>query len=134
RARRLLAAAELAFQLGDPPAVARLLDSAARLELPPHDVARMTWLREIFHDGAPGDPNAIARLVGVAREAGAGGDRSLSLNLLQGAALRCWWADPGAVARNLVIDAVEGLGGDVLDPRAMEILALAAPNDGACRH
>jgi DNA-binding CsgD family transcriptional regulator len=133
RARRLLAAAELAFQLGDPPAVARLLDSAGRLELSPHDVARMTWLREIFHDGAPGDPNAIARLVGVAREAAAGGDRNLSLNLLQGAALRCWWADPGAAAKNLVIDAVEEIAGDVLDPRALEILALAAPVDAASR-
>src|SRR4029077_18770233 len=48
RARRLLAAAELAFQLGDPPAVGRLLDAAASLELSPNDVARMTWLREIF--------------------------------------------------------------------------------------
>ena len=133
RARRLLAAAELAFQLGDPPAVGRLLDSAARLELSPHDVARMTWLREIFHDGAPGDPNAIARLVAVAREAAAGGDRDLSLNLLQGAALRCWWADPGAAAKNLVIDAVEQIGGDVLDPRALEILSLAAPVDAASR-
>src|SRR4029077_4612185 len=133
RARRLLAAAELAFQLGDPPAVARLLDSAARLELPPHDVARMTWLREIFHDGAPGDPNAVARLVGVAREAAAGGDRNLSLNLLQGAALRCWWADPGAEAKHLVIDAVEQIAGDVLDPRALEILALAAPIDAGSR-
>src|SRR5713101_8263833 len=133
RARRPLVAAELAFQLGDPPAVARLLDSAARLELSPHDVARMTWLREIFHDGAPGDPNAIARLVGVAREAAAGGDRDLSLNLLQGAALRCWWADPGAAAKNLVIDAVEQIGGDVLDPRALEILSLAAPVDAATR-
>jgi DNA-binding CsgD family transcriptional regulator len=134
RARRLLAAAELAFQLGDPPAVARLLDSAARLELSPRDVARMTWLREkIFHDGAPGDLNAIARLVGVALEAAAGGDRSLSLNLLQGAALRCWWADPGAAAKNLVIEAVEEVAGDVLDPRALEILALAAPVDAAAR-
>jgi len=133
RARRLLAAAELAFQLGDPPAVGRLLDSAATLELSPHDVARMTWLREIFHDGAPGDPNAIARLVAVAREAAAGGDRDLSLNLLQGAALRCWWADPGAAAKNLVIDAVEQIGGDVLDPRALEILSLAAPVDAASR-
>ena len=133
RARRLLAAAELAFQLGDPPAVARLLDSAARLELSPHDVARMTWLREIFHDGAPGDANAIARLVGVARQVAAGGDRNLSLNLLQGAALRCWWADPGAAAKNLVIDAVEQIAGDVLDPRALEILALAAPVDAASR-
>ena len=133
RARRLLAAAELAFQLGDPPAVGRLLDSAARLELTPNDVARMTWLREIFHDGAPGDPNAIARLVGIAREAAAGGDRDLSLKLLQGAALRCWWADPGAAAKNLVIDAVEQIAADVLDPRALEILALAAPVDAASR-
>jgi DNA-binding CsgD family transcriptional regulator len=133
RARRLLTAAELAFQLGDPPAVGRLLDSAAKLDLSPHDVARITWLREIFHDGAPGDPNAVARLVGVAREAAAGGDRNLSLNLLQGAALRCWWADPGAEAKHLVIDAVEQIAGDVLDPRALEILALAAPVDAASR-
>jgi DNA-binding CsgD family transcriptional regulator len=132
RARRLLAAAELAFQLGDPPAVARLLDSAARLKLSPRDAARMTWLREkVFNDGAPGDPNAIARLVGVAREAAAGGDRNLSLNLLQGAALRCWWSDPGAAAKSLVIEATEEVAGDVLDPRALEILALAAPVDAA---
>jgi DNA-binding CsgD family transcriptional regulator len=133
RARRLLAAAELAFQLGDPPAVGRLLDSVAKLELSPHDLGRMTWLREIFHDGAPGDPGAIARLVGVAREAAAGGDRNLALNLLQGAALRCWWADPGAAAKNLVIEAVEQIAGDELDPRALEILALAAPIDAAAR-
>jgi DNA-binding CsgD family transcriptional regulator len=133
RARRLLAAAELAFQLGDPPAVGRLLDSAARLELSPHDVARMTWLREIFHDGAPGDPGAIGRLVGVAREAAAEGDRNLAMNLLQGAALRCWWADPGAAAKQLVIEAVEQIAADVLDPRALEILALAAPVDAASR-
>ena len=133
RARRLLAAAELAFQLGDPPAVGRLLDSAARLELSPHAVARMTWLRESFHDGAPGDLSAVARLVGVAREASAGGDRNLALNLLQGAALRCWWADPGVAVKKLVIDAVEQIAGDVLDPRALEILALAAPVDAASR-
>jgi ATP/maltotriose-dependent transcriptional regulator MalT len=133
RARRLLAAAELAFQLGDQPAVDRLLDRAAKLDLSPHDVGRMTWLREIFHDGAPGDPNAIARLVGVAHDAAEAGDRDLSLNLLQGAALRCWWADPGAQAKNLVIEAVEQVAGDELDPRALEILALAAPVDAAAR-
>src|SRR5258707_4409586 len=133
RARRLLAAAELAFQLGDPPAVGRLLDSVAGQELSHDDLARMTWLREILHAGAPGDPNAIARLVGVARESAAGGDRNLALNLLQGAALRCWWANPGPAAKNLVIDAVEQIAGDVLDPRALEILALAAPVDAASR-
>lgn len=132
KARRLLAAAELAFQLGDPPAVGRLLDTAARLELTSHDVARMTWLREIFHDGAPGDPNAVARLVAAARDVAAAGDRNLALNLLQGAALRCWWANPGA-ARNLVIEAVEQIAGHELDPRALEILALASPVDSGAR-
>src|ERR1700730_9025942 len=133
RARRLLEAAEWAFQLGDPAAVARLVAPAAGLELSTRDIARMAWLREILHDGAPGDPNAIARLVAVAREAAAGGDRNLSLNLLHGAALRCWWADPGAAAKTLVIDAVEEVAGDPLDPRALEILALAAPVDAASR-
>jgi len=131
RARRLLAAAELAFQLGEPSAVGRLLDAAARLELTPHDIARMTWLREIFHDGTPGDPTAVAKLVAVARDASADGDRNLALKLLQGAALRCWWADPGGAARALVFEAVDQLAGDGLDPRILEIASLAAPVDSA---
>jgi len=133
RARRLLAAAEIAFQLGEPSAVGRLLDAAARLDLSPHDVARMTWLREIFHDGVPGDPNAITKLVAVARDAAAQGDRKLALDLLQGAALRCWWADPGVVAKAVVIDAVAQIAGGERDPRALEILSLAAPVDAADR-
>jgi len=133
RARRLLAAAEIAFQLGEPAAVGRLLDAAARLELSPHDLARMTWLREIFHDGVPGDPHQVARLVAVARDAAAQGDRNLALNLLQGAALRCWWADPGVVAKALVIDATVQIAGDEPDPRALEILSVAAPVETADR-
>jgi DNA-binding CsgD family transcriptional regulator len=133
KAHRLLAAAELAFQLGDRPAVGRLLDAAATLELTSHDTARMTWLREIFHDGAPGDPDAVARLVTVARDAAAQGDRDLALNLLQAAALRCWWADPGAVARSRVMEAVEQIASDDLDSRVLEILSLAAPVDEGAR-
>jgi DNA-binding CsgD family transcriptional regulator len=131
RARRLLAAAELAFQLGEPIAVARLLDAAARLELKPHDVARMTWLREIFHDGAPGDPAAVAKLVASAQDASRAGDRNLALNLLQGAALRCFWADPGESARTLVFEAVDELARDGTNPRILEIASLAAPIDSA---
>jgi len=131
RARRLLAAAELAFQLGEPIAVARLLDAAARLELKPHDVARMTWLREIFHDGAPGDPAAVAKLVASAQDASREGDRNLAVNLLQGAALRCFWTDPGEAARTLVFEAVDELAREGTDPRILEIASLAAPIDSA---
>jgi DNA-binding CsgD family transcriptional regulator len=133
RGRRLLAAAELAFQLGDKSAVGRLLDGAATLSLTPHDVGRVAWLREIFYDGSPGDPGGVARLVTVACDAAARGDRDLSLNLLQGAALRCWWADPGIESRKRVVEAVERIVGNETDPRALEIIALAAPIDAASR-
>jgi DNA-binding CsgD family transcriptional regulator/tetratricopeptide (TPR) repeat protein len=131
QARRLLEAAELAFELGDPAAVDRLLNVVARLELTPHDVARMTWLREIFHDGVPGDPRAVEALVAIARDASAEGDRNLALNLLQGAALRCWWADPGEATRTQVFEAVDQLAHDGLEPRVLEIASLAAPIDSA---
>jgi len=131
RARRLLAAAELAFQLGEPTAVGRLLDAAARLELTPHDIARMTWLREIFHDGTPGDPTAVVKLVAVARDASAEGDRNLALKLLHGAARRCWWADPGEATKRLVFEAVDQLAGDGLDPRILEMASGVAPVDSA---
>jgi DNA-binding CsgD family transcriptional regulator len=133
RARRLLSAAELAFQLGDKPAVGRLVDGAATLSLTPHDVARVAWLREIFYDGAPGDPDGVARLVSLACDATDRGERDLALNLLQGCALRCWWADPGVEARKLVVEAVERICGDEPDPRALEIIALAMPIDAAAR-
>ena len=133
RGRRLLAAAELAFQLGDKSAVGRLLDGTATLSLTPHDVGRVAWLREVFYDGAPGDPDGVARLVTVACDAAARGDRDLSLNLLQGAALRCWWADPGVESRMRVVEAVERVFGNETDPRALEIVALAAPIDAAAR-
>lgn len=131
RARRLLAAAELAFELGDRLAVGRLLDAAATNHLTAHDLARMAWLREIFNDGAPGEPDAIARLVAVARDARAQGDRDLALNLLQAAALRCWWADPGTEAKKAVSVAVEEIAIDELDPRVLEILALTSAGDAA---
>jgi len=129
KARRLLAAAELAFQLGDPPAVRRLLDSATGLELTRHDEARMTWLREIFNDGVPGDATAVVKLAKVAQDVAAAGDRDLALKLLQGAALRCWWAEPGLAARDLVVRTVEQLTGNEPDARALAILSLASPVD-----
>ncbi len=133
RAKRLLASAELAFQLGQPAVVGRLLDEAAKLELTRHDMARMTWLREIFCDGSPGNAEAILNLVTVAGEMAAQGDRNLALQLLQGAALRCWWAEPGSEARASVVRAVEQISGVEWTPRALTILSLAAPLDSGAR-
>ena len=64
----------------------------------------MEWLREIFNDGVPGDAARVLELCGIARAAIAAGDPDLALNLLLGAALRCWWADTGPAARARVVD------------------------------
>jgi len=133
RARRLLAAAELAFELGQPAVVGRLLDEAATLELTRHDSARMTWLREIFYDRSPGTAEAILKRVDVAEEMAAQGDRNLALELLQGAALRCRWAEPESEARARVVKAVEQLSGVEWTPKALNILSLAAPLDSGAR-
>jgi DNA-binding CsgD family transcriptional regulator len=93
----------------------------------------MTWLREIFYDGSPGNAEAILKLVTVAEEMAAQGDRNLALQLLQGAALRCWWAEPGREARASVVRAVEQMSGREWTPRALTILSLAAPVDSGAR-
>ncbi len=133
RAKRLLAAAELAFQLGQPAVVGRLLDEAAKLELTRHDMARVSWLREIFYDGSPGNAEAILKRVTVAEEMAALGDRSLALHLLGGAALRCRWAKPESEARASVVKAVEQISGEEWTPTALSILSLAAPLDSSAR-
>jgi DNA-binding CsgD family transcriptional regulator len=129
RASRLLVAAELGFELGQPAAVGRLVTEAETLGLEPGDEDRAMWLHEVFDDGAPGDPVAIGRLVAAADRAIRGDDVDIALNLLNAAALRCWWADPGDDARDLVLRAVNRLPIDRTDPRVLEILGFAAPVD-----
>jgi hypothetical protein len=127
RGRRLLLAAEHAFGLGRVDLVAELLARASRTSLPPLERARMEWLREIFSDGVPGDAARVYQLCGIARQAIAARDTGLALNLLLGAALRCWWADTGPGARARVAETCGLLHGVDSDPRYIATLAVAEP-------
>jgi DNA-binding CsgD family transcriptional regulator len=127
RGRRLLLAAELAFTLGQVELVARLIEAARRTRLSELDLIRVEWLREIFHDGRPGDARRVHQLCGHAALAAGAGDTDLALNLLLGAALRCWWADPGAAARAEVAASARCLTGVQLDARYVATLAVAEP-------
>lgn len=127
RAGRLLAAAELAFELGQQDLVSGLLAEAKPLDLPLRERARVTWIQESFADGIPGDASKVRSLASVAARAGADGDSDLALKLLYGAALQCWWSDPGQQARDQVVAAAERLDVDPGDPRLLVILAFAAP-------
>ena len=127
RGRRLLLAAEHAFGLGRADLVDELLRRAARMPLSPIDLARMEWLREIFHDGVPGDPARVLELCEMASQALAAADTGLALNLLLGAALRCWWSDTGPEARKAVVAVCDQLDGMQDDPRQVAVLAVAEP-------
>lgn len=127
RARRLLLAAEHAYGLGRADQVDRLLSAAERNGLSQLGQARMEWLREIFDDGVPGDAARVRELCGSARLAGLAGDNDLALNLLLGAALRCWWAETGPEARSLVVETLRGLVGALSDARFVAVLGIAAP-------
>lgn len=128
RIRRLLLAAEHAFHLGQTDLVDDLLAKAGTTTLSPLQRARMEWLREIFHDGVPGDAARVFQLCTSAGRSIEAGDTGLALNLLFAAGLRCWWAETGPAARARVAEVTQLLGKPVeSDPRYVAALALAEP-------
>ena len=127
RGRRLLLAAEIGFSLGRADLVDRLVTAAEHTKLSDLDQARVEWLREIFSDGIPGDADRVLELCEVAQRSADAGDTDLALNLLLGAALRCWWADTGPAARARVAAVVDGLTDSRADPRHIGALAVAEP-------
>jgi tetratricopeptide (TPR) repeat protein len=68
----------------------------------------------------------VLELCDMAVRSARSGDRDLALNLLMGAALRCWWADTGPAARAHVVEVVDTLEADG-DARAIACLAVAEP-------
>jgi DNA-binding CsgD family transcriptional regulator len=127
RGRRLLLAAEHAFGLGRADLVDQLLTRAAGTSLSRLDQARMAWLREIFNDGVPGDADRVFALCDTAQEAIDAAEPGLALNLLLGAALRCWWADTGPAARARVTEVAHQIEDGADDPRFAALLGIADP-------
>ena len=127
RGERLLRAAELAFELGRHDLVSGLLRRSAAIELSQQQRSRMVWIRERFDDGIHDVAAGVRSLVDLAELAAADGDTGLALKLLWGAALRCFWTEPGLAERDAVVNAAERLPVDARDGRLLAILAFAAP-------
>jgi DNA-binding CsgD family transcriptional regulator len=87
----------------------------------------MVWIRERFDDGIRDVAAGARSLTEFAERVAADGDTGLALKLLWGAALRCFWGEPGQAARDGVVTAAERLPVDVSDGRLLAILAFAAP-------
>jgi DNA-binding CsgD family transcriptional regulator len=130
---RLLRAAELAFELGRRDIVLRLLREAEPVVQGRLSRARMAWILESFDDGIPDHGQGALDLVRVAEQARHEGDPDLGMNLLAGAALRCFWGRPPEATRNAVISAARRMGVADDDPRLVVTLAWASPSTEGAR-
>jgi DNA-binding CsgD family transcriptional regulator len=126
RGRRLLDAAELAFQLGRREVVLRLLEEAEALDLDDADRQRVTWTRELFDGGPAGDVAGVRALTAAGERAGHDGDLGRAADLLRRAAAKCWGAHLGE-AQDALAGALDRLGGLDRDPRLVLVSALVAP-------
>jgi DNA-binding CsgD family transcriptional regulator/tetratricopeptide (TPR) repeat protein len=127
RCSRLVKAAELAFEAGEPELLQRLVREAEQLDPDGEQRARLTWLRNTFADTVPGDQGQMRSLVDAAELAADAGNSDLALHLLFGAALRCWRSDLGEPARDRVAVAVERLLVPATHPRRVVTLAMTGP-------
>jgi DNA-binding CsgD family transcriptional regulator len=127
RCSRLLRAAELAFEAGEPDLVQRLVREAGQLNPDGEQRARLAWLRNTFTDTVPGDQSQMRSLVDAAEVAADAGNSDLALHLLFGAALQCWRSDLGEQARDRVATAVERLPVPPTHPRRLVTLAMTGP-------
>jgi DNA-binding CsgD family transcriptional regulator len=127
RTERLLRAADFAVELGERDVVGRLLDEAAKSGLSAQQQVKVAWLRGSFDEGLRQQASNATTLTALAQEVAAGGDIALAVRILWSAAQLCFWSEPGARVRQLVLDAAEKLPLDELDPWLIAILAYAAP-------
>jgi DNA-binding CsgD family transcriptional regulator len=126
RGRRLVDAAELAFQLGRGDTMQQLLARAEALDLDPADRERIGWDRGLFDDGAPASPDTIRALAAAGERAAQAGDLDRATDLLSRAGELSWAAPDGAM-REVVAAAIDRVGGPGEQPALLLGAALAFP-------
>lgn len=127
RSRRLLLAAEYASGLGRRDKVDQLVGLASQLPLTSLDIAKRELLLEDFEEGAPADAGRVFELCAIAEHAAHAGEDELALNLLFGAGLRCWWANPGVSARARIVEVSNQRPEWIRDARYIATIAFAEP-------
>ena len=132
RLPRLLAAAALAFELGQVEVVTKLLEEAERLEPGPIERARMTWVEVAVNTVVRIRPLGGARparsMIEQAEAAGRGGDRTLHIDMLGLAALRASWFGMDDDTRDVLLEAANRVGPpDPADSRLFATYVYADP-------
>ncbi|MFC9438895.1 AAA family ATPase [Nocardia sp. NPDC057030] len=137
RADRLLRAAELAVDSGRRDSAERLVGLARTLALTPRHAATASRLLSGFDDGMRESPSRIAELAASATAVAADGHTDAALRILWGAAMRCFWVEPGPDTRRALLAVADALPIPGDDPRMVAIQAYVAPferGDRVLRH
>ncbi|MFG2077174.1 ATP-binding protein [Nonomuraea maritima] len=127
QAARLLRAAELAVESGRRDTAERLVRDAQALDLSPRRRATAAWLLSGFEDGVREDVSRVAELAELAASVAADGETEPAARILWGAAMRCFWSEPGAAARERLLAVTDRLPLPADDPRLVSISAYVAP-------
>lgn len=127
RARRLVAAAEIAYELGLVDEVHRLLMEAQPRDLGPRDAARVAWFKQVVSGSVWFETGAARSFVSIAQHLRAGGDAEMALQSLVPIAHRCWWTQVRTRTREYIVEAAQGIGVPDGDPRVLAVVALAHP-------
>ncbi len=127
KSSRVVAAAEVAYELGLADAVRRVLQQAERLDLDPLDAARLAWLQQMVTGNVWSEAGAARTLVTIAEQMRAGGDPDMALRSLVPIAHRCWWTRTRTRTRQYLVDTATSMGLPDDDPRVLAVIALADP-------
>jgi DNA-binding CsgD family transcriptional regulator len=126
RGRRLVAAAELALELGRDGEVSDLLDRAEPLPLDAHARHSALWLREALKEAS--GTGTVRAMVDVADRLTAEGNVRVALRALFTAAVRCYMFKTEPEDSAAVATTVESLQLPTDDPSVAAIRALATPS------
>ncbi|WP_322921732.1 helix-turn-helix transcriptional regulator [Nocardioides renjunii] len=127
RGRRLVGAAELAFDSGLYQEGTALLVRVDAADLSEEHRLRLSWLHEVFGDRAWSGAAKVPALCDVASRLAAEGEREHALKMMVSLALRCWWSNADATTRLGLVEAAEGVGAAPDDPTLLAIVGYAAP-------
>ena len=128
RTRRLLAAADIASELGQPEVVMTLLHRVRHARPTQLEEARATSIEAKVISRPLESDDRMAALIEAAERAGEAGDIDLQIELLWLVAVRTIWTDPGDGVRRLLREAAQRLGNaQAEDPRVVAIYAYADP-------
>jgi DNA-binding CsgD family transcriptional regulator len=124
---RLVAAAEIAYELGLVESAGRLAEEATRFDLGGRDLARLAWFRQIISGSVWFESGATRTFVTIAEQLRDAGDADMALRSLVPIAHRCWWTRTKTRTREYLVEAAMAMGVADDDPRVLVVVSLANP-------